>query len=182
MTASETLTALMDAVRGVSCTGDKLSIPEATQELSTIAGTDNKLLTMPLLIDVAQPGVTSAGNNFLQTISVRGHFFEILPKENVYIPVTKGETIKQAITIKANKTLPLFYISFFGTKSGHHHVKINLLQIGSAKYRASAEYTFEQNESLRVFDLYNDKLGEANMALTFSQPFVGVVSEVCGGK
>lgn len=176
MSVSDLLKAHMDAVRGVSCAGDKLSISRATQELDIIAGTENKLLATPPFVETSQPGAVSTGDNASQTLSVHGKFFELLPKDGFYVPVVKGDKVKQAITIKADKELPLFYMSFFGTKSGHHQVKTNLLQIDDNKYRVSAEYTFAQNESVRAFDFYNDKLeivGE--ITLTLSQPFLGIV-------
>ena len=107
--------------------------------------------------------------------SVPTKFFEILPKNQVYIDVLKGDTVKQSFVLETDANISQFTMSFYNNE--HHLVICEVTKIGENKYQISGEWTFDKDCSWRVFDIYNDEgtLVDGTY-MELSQPYAAIIS------
>ncbi|MGM9907345.1 hypothetical protein [Limosilactobacillus sp.] len=187
MSLNDTMTNLMNAVRTVLGSQNKISITDATRELNGFAKTSNYLIAMPTLSS-GNTVSTPEGNS--QTITVDGTngYFEIGIKNDKYFSASKGSRVRQSVLLRSSYELNTFTISFFTVSSSgvsaHHIVPMTISKLGDKFYKLSADYTVTEDARIRLLDFYNDSahafIPKEKITFTFSQPFVGVVSQVGG--
>ena len=182
MTISSTMTALMDAVRNEVGTNEKMTIVDSTKKLKILTSTTNELLKMPVVTYLGK--IQSELDENVQSLKFdnEDNFIEILPQNLLWQKVSKGDVLKQSFLLESNVDFNRFTISFFGSSTGHHLIESSINQIEGHLYKISASYTAKADESIRLLDLYEVDVFPypKNTVLKFSQPFVGVVSELGG--
>lgn len=182
MTISSTMAALMDAVRNEVGTNEKMTIVDSTNKLKILTSTTNELLKMPVVTYLGK--IQSELDENVQSLKFdnENNFLEILPQNSLWQKVSKGDVLKQSFLLESNVEFNRFTISFFGSSTGHHLIESSINQIKGHLYKISASYTAKTDESIRLLDLYEVDVFPypKNIVLKFSQPFVGIISEVGG--
>lgn len=176
MSVSDVLKAHMDAVRSTTGLSEKINLSESTERLNDFSRTPNQLLIFPKVCfgehESVQEGVS-------QTIEFDCQgFYEILPSDIKYVDVKKGETLRQSFLLKSNIEIAGFFISFYAESTGHQFQHANIIKITDGLYKISADYTPSQDIRIRILDLYQSVWPVGHMKFTFSQPFVGIISQM----
>lgn len=176
MSVSDVLKAHMDAVRSTTGLSEKMNLSESTERLNDFSRTPNQLLIFP---KVCFGELVSVQEGISQTIEFDYQgFYEILPYVNQFLDVKKGETLRQSFLLKSNTEITVFFISFFAESTGHQLRHANIIKITDGLYKISADYTPSQDVRIRILDLYQNGLPAGHTKLTFSQPFVGIISQM----
>lgn len=170
MALNDKMASLADGFRSIYQTSDKYSIEDMTKLLSKLE-IHNLMNVMPTMTDGKANSEQNGVSQQFTDAQLNGQSF--YPKVDIIIPVSKGDTVKQSLTIK--------------TDGGIHDLTFNLgfnedapigaevSKIGENTYTISVKHAMTEDGNLRLMRFWALRLSQSSYIEMYN-PYVAINS------